>query len=287
MRHRKDKPDLENPFIPEGINTSDEHPLKEFFWVLGSVLVFIGILIVVLSVSAGWLAQFIPFKYETQIAERFIKNKTESEDIQTYLQEMADRLTAEQDLPEDMSITVHYSDSATVNAFATLGGNLFFFRGLIEALPNEDALAMVMAHEIAHVKHRHPVRALGRGVTIGIALSALAGVSGSSAGERLIGDVGLLTSLSFSRSQETEADLTALDTLVKTYGHASGAISLFDVFTDLEAQHSTVPTMLRTHPLSDNRRQKLEDYSVKNNWPLEGDSKPYPAWLIDKLALPE
>jgi len=255
--------------------------------VIGSVLVFIGILVVALSVSAGWLAQFVPFKYETQVAERFIKDQTESDDIQTYLQEMADRLAAQQELPEEMTITVRYSDSDTVNAFATLGGNLFFFRGLIEALPNEDALAMVMAHEIAHVKHRHPIRALGRGVTIGIALSALAGVSGSSAGERLIGDVGLLTSLSFSRSQETEADITALDALVKTYGHAAGAISLFDVFTELEAEHSSVPTMLRTHPLSDDRRQKLQDHAIENNWPLVDDSKPYPRWLIEQFELPE
>ncbi len=284
MQHDK-KPTLDNPAIPEGINTGDEHPLKEFFWLLTGVVVFIGLLVAALSISAGWLAKYIPFKYETQIVERFIDAEPQPSEVQQYLQDMADRLAAAEDLPEEMRITVHYDDSDTVNAFATLGGHVFFFRGLIEALPNEDALAMVMAHEIAHIKHRHPVRALGRGVTIGIALSALAGVSGSSAGERLIGDVGLITSLSFSRGQESEADLTALAALVEAYGHAAGAIQLFDVFADLEAEHVSLPAVLRTHPLSDNRRQKMVDFTVGNNWAVSGESKTYPAWLIREIEL--
>ena len=49
------------------------------------------------------------------------------------------------DLPKDMSITVHYSTDKTVNAMATLVGNIIIFQGLIDVLPNENALAMVMA----------------------------------------------------------------------------------------------------------------------------------------------
>ena len=64
---------------------------------------------------------------------------------------------------------MHYDASDTVNAFATLGGHVVIYRGLLEKLPNENVVAMVVAHEIAHIKHRDPVAALGRGVAITLA----------------------------------------------------------------------------------------------------------------------
>jgi predicted Zn-dependent protease len=48
-------------------------------------------------------------------------------------------------------------DSPELNAFATTGGHIFVTRGLIEALQTEDALAAVIAHEIAHVQLNHSV----------------------------------------------------------------------------------------------------------------------------------
>ena len=45
--------------IPEGINVSDENPLVDFIWMLLTVGFIIGVLVVVLSVSAGWLAKNI------------------------------------------------------------------------------------------------------------------------------------------------------------------------------------------------------------------------------------
>jgi predicted Zn-dependent protease len=46
-------------------------------------------------------------------------------------------------------------DSPELNAFATSGGHIFLCRGLIEALDSEDALAAVIAHEIAHIQLKH------------------------------------------------------------------------------------------------------------------------------------
>jgi predicted Zn-dependent protease len=48
-------------------------------------------------------------------------------------------------------------DSAEMNAFATSGGHIFITRGLLEALATEDALAAVLAHEIAHIQLQHSV----------------------------------------------------------------------------------------------------------------------------------
>ena len=109
------------------------------------------------------------------------------------------------DLPAEMQITVHYASDDTVNAMATLGGNIVVFQGLIDTVDSENALAMVLAHEIAHVRHRHPIVAMGRGFTVMLALSALSGV-GDGMIQQWVGSMGMLPMLAFSREQEEAAD---------------------------------------------------------------------------------
>lgn len=48
-------------------------------------------------------------------------------------------------------------DSDEVNAFAAPGGLIFITRGMLSACENEDQLAAVLAHEVAHVQARHGV----------------------------------------------------------------------------------------------------------------------------------
>ena len=178
--------EYENRTVPEGINVSEEHPLKDFFILVFGLGLAVVVLVVVLSFSAGWLVQFVPFETEVMLAEEFSfsefmeleaqqekQDENQQDKISAYLQNLANQLAIAQQLPDGMRITVHYIDSDTVNAFATLGGNVFMFRGLIEKLPNENALAMILAHEIAHIKHRDPMVAAGRGLTVALALASL------------------------------------------------------------------------------------------------------------------
>jgi predicted Zn-dependent protease len=46
-------------------------------------------------------------------------------------------------------------NSREINAFATPGGHIFITRGLLECADSEDALAAVIAHELAHIQLRH------------------------------------------------------------------------------------------------------------------------------------
>jgi len=194
------------------------------------VLAVIAVIIVVLSFLADTLTQYIPFDVERTLV-RTVNIDTSASNtgqVPDYLQSLANDLRQKMDLPEGMDITVSVINSDTVNAFATLGGNVVFFTGLLDAMPNENTLAMVMAHEIAHIKLRHPLRALGRGVVVGVAVATMAGVAGNDIVAKLIGDTSLLTTLNFSRSQETAADKLALEALVKQYGYSNGCRSATD-----------------------------------------------------------
>jgi predicted Zn-dependent protease len=51
-------------------------------------------------------------------------------------------------------------DSDEINAFATSGGHIFVTRGLINCAGSEDALAAVLAHEVAHIQLQHGIKAI-------------------------------------------------------------------------------------------------------------------------------
>ncbi|MES9834756.1 MAG: M48 family metallopeptidase [Candidatus Thiodiazotropha sp. DIVDIV] len=253
-----------NPKMPEGINTSKQHPLKEFFLLTIGVIGLIAIAVLVLGLFADRMAHHIPFKIEQKIAANGLLGDSKQGPMQDYLESLADKIVIAQDLPPEMSITVHYLDDDTVNAFATLGGHVFMYRGLIEKLPNENALVMVLAHEIAHIKHRHPIRSLGRGISIGLALSMVNNSLGDMMVDQIVGNTGMLTALTFSRDQERKSDETALESLMSIYGHVAGANQLFEVLQQ-EAGPLKIPEFFSTHPLSEKRIEDIHAYSHEIN----------------------
>lgn len=220
---------------------------------------------------------------ELKLSQEYKVEPTTHPKIQAYLQQLADKLAAAQQLETGMPITVHYVDNETVNAFATLGGNIIFFRGILEKLPSENALAMVMSHEIAHIKHRHPIMALGRGIVIGLALSAITGASGQGLTNEVLGDTGLLTSLKFGRDQEQKADETGLAAVEKVYGHTHGTMGLFEMFDKISDGSQAIPQFLSSHPHNDNRIQYLDDIAKRNNWKTEGPLLPMPEIITNNL----
>ena len=193
------------------------------------------------------------------------------------LENLAARLSQHMDLPKDMQIRMHYSADGTVNALATLGGNVVFFKGLTDLVQSEDELAMVMAHEIAHVKLRHPIVAAGKGVTLASFAAVLTGVSGSTAGQWLIGSTTNLSMMSFSRDQESDADALAAAAIVQEYGHLQGAQDLFQRFSELEGDSLGKQIEIEafnSHPFSDNRWAEVKRLAENNGWQLGGKTTP-------------
>jgi predicted Zn-dependent protease len=268
----------ENPKVPEGINVTPEHPLKEFAQLLFGILAVTVIVVVALALAAEHIARHIPFRMELDLASQYRGSLPPRGPVTEYLQALADRLAAAQDLPAGMSITVHYVDEDTVNAFATIGGNVVFFRGLVEKMPNENALAMVMAHEIGHIRHRHPIMSLGRGVVVGLGLAAVTNLSGSNVVGTVLNDAGLLTVFSFTRQQEEEADRTALAALARHYGHVTGADGFFTAVQNLPDHQikQKIPAFLSTHPATQDRIEKLHDLARQNGWAMDRPMQPVP-----------
>ncbi|RBP47105.1 M48 family metallopeptidase [Arenicella xantha] len=253
---------FENRQPADGINAPPEHPLKEFTQLLIAVGLTCVALVALLTYIAGQLAHHIPFRYEQDmVANISWLEPQQNSSEQQRLQAILDQVVVNMGLPNDMQITVHYSDDTTVNAFATLGGHIVMFKGLLDQLPNEQAIAAVLAHEIAHVKLRHPIVAAGRGFTLLTLGAVISGSSSSTAGQWLIGSSTNLQLMQFSRKQELAADRLAAEAMLATYGSIDGLLAVFDLFTTLEADSAFTALdveALRSHPYSHKRRRAIE-----------------------------
>ncbi|QJR14758.1 M48 family metallopeptidase [Usitatibacter palustris] len=272
----------ENRVPDETVNYSEEHPLKEFAWLVIGATTAVVVTIAAVGYFAAELAARLPYAVERELVAERVSPPSKADDpaqdkAALALRELGARVEAAMSLEPGMAIRFHLVDSEMVNAFATLGGQVFVNRGLIARMPDENTLALVIAHEIAHVKLRHPVRAAGRGVAIGVLLTAV-GFSGSSGGDltNLVGGVTLLT---FSRSQERDADREALAAVNKLYGHAGGPKELFTMLGAEGGSDSMRLAMLQTHPLSSDRVSELLDYATAQHWPVDGTRRPLSAAL--------
>jgi len=272
-----------NPKIPEGINTTKENPLKEFFILSIGVLGLIFIAVIIISLAAEKLAVYIPFETEQSLVPEMwvqISPETESEtskQTREYLQSLSDRLAVHMQLPDEMEITVHYIEDDIINAFATIGGHIFIHQGLINELKSENALAMVIAHEMAHVYHRHPIIAMGRGVVIGLLLSAISGASSDLFVGQVVGETGMIALLNFNRDQEREADITALNAVHGLYRHVAGTNGLFMALMQAHRPDEVdPPVFLSTHPLTQDRIDDLIEYAEERGWDTDTELTPIP-----------
>ena len=160
-------------------------------------------------------------------------------------------------------------DDNTLNAFATPGGFIYVYTGLIKYLETEDQLAGVLAHEIAHSDRRHTTDMLTKRYGLELLLAVALGENSTIIGEIAAG----LASLSFSRDAEEEADKYSVIYLCPTSYEADGAADFFQKIIDQGGSGGT-PEFLSTHPNPDNRVQKIQQEAVNLN--CQGDQT-YPS----------
>ena len=269
--------EFQNPKVPEGINVSRQRPVRDFVLLSTAALLVLAALAFAVYFLGGTLARQMPFAWEQALADRVITEDGGYPRVAAELQELAGRLAARMDLPEDVAVTVHYLADPTVNAFATLGGHVFVFRGLLELMANENALAMVLAHEIAHIRHRDPAALLGGSLLLQLLLSLALGAADSELEGAILGG-GSVIGRGYGRAAEQRADTAALHAVIGEYGHAGGAITAFQSIAEAHraAGFMEPPEFLSTHPLKASRIRAIEVLAEERGWPLDGALAPLP-----------
>lgn len=184
-----------------------------------------------------------------------------------YLQGMVDEIVAAGGVPHQdvFPYKVTILDQDVQNAFATAGGYIYVYTGLIKFLETEDELAGVLAHEIAHAAERHVTEQATKryGLNTLVALFTGEGNGGILAdiGENLIG-------LGFSRAAEAEADARSVDYLCGTRFAADGAAGFFR-----KSEGAPTPLQfLSTHPSPENRVEKIKERAAAAECPASTSS---------------
>lgn len=275
---------FKNVKVPEGINVSRHSPFVDFLILSSGIVSGFAVLAAGLLFLGSALARHTPVSWENALVAMLFENQESAVDSHTAetvgaLQALADRLSAHIDLPEGLAVTVHFWDDDQINAFAALGGHIFVARGLLERMPNENALAMVMAHEIAHLAHRDPAAALGGVVLLQLLLAVTLDSAPTSLEQLITGPNALLLS-GFSRETERRADVSGLAAIAALYGHVAEADKIFEVFLE----QPEPPELLSTHPLSRDRIDGIAALARAKGWALDGPRTPLAPALVDPPA---
>lgn len=150
---------------------------------------------------------------------------------------------------DDFEWRVKIINKDVLNAFCTPGGYIYVYTGLIKYLDNETQLAGVMGHEIAHADKRHSANQMVKNYGVSALVSILSGGGQPGALSTLATQ---LIGLSFSRSDETEADKFSVKYLNGTSYDGRGAKYFFEKLI-AAGQTGGTPAFLSTHPNPETR----------------------------------
>mgnify|MGYP003440392193 FL=1 len=191
--------------------------------------------------------------------------------LDEWLQRMGGRLGADSDQPRQPYNFFLLKDRQ-INAFATLGGYIGTNAGLILTAREEDEVAAVLSHEIAHVTQQHVLRGVERaqrdqipillGMLGAIVLAQAASENSSDDASQaaMVGAMGLMQQrqIDYTRSNESEADRVGIRTLARAGYEPEAMAGFFERMSQAMrgnrgGDRERTPDYLQTHPVTTTR----------------------------------
>lgn len=270
--------------ITEEVNITPVHPL----WNLANLFATVAVVGLLLYGALGFAASQLVVHVGPETEEKIgasltaalpVKSAAEDSRVE-YLNELLASLEADvyEGAPPYPPLKVGILSMPEENAMVTAGSYLFVTDGLLSAVESENELAFVLAHELGHLHHRDPLRALGRSLVL-VTANALLGIGQSTS---ILPGVFSLAELSYSRSQEIAADDYAIEQIIRRYDHGGESLGFFERNRELELDGTVgealgkVASWQHTHPLSSDRIERLDNLFDKNGWAKTGSITPLP-----------
>ncbi len=153
------------------------------------------------------------------------------------------------------------------NAWCMPGGKIAFYTGMLDITKNDDGLAAVMGHEIAHAVAKHSVERASRGVLVNTATGVIDIATGGKLSEvnRTTGmnTVGLLSQIGimnpFNRKQESEADYLGLIFASLSGYDIRETTKIWERMKEAN-KGKEPPEFMSTHPSNKNRINKINEW---------------------------
>ena len=213
-----------------------------------------------LQAYAEILQQEQPVDPNSQIAQQV---KGIAQRLIVKIPEVSDALAGEHGLQAshieksfDWQVTVLQSEQA--NAFCLPGGKMAVYSGLVPVAQNQDAMAIVMGHEIAHALLRHGAQRMTRGKLeqLGQVAGAMSGMDASTM-QGVMSAYGYGSALPYARSQESQADELGLMLAAAACFNPQESIPLWERMDQMSGG-SNPPEFSSTHPSAGTRIQNLQ-----------------------------
>lgn len=188
-----------------------------------------------------------------QISENEIKYPIVVNSIDSIITKICDANNINKDF---LKVHILYKDE--INAFALPNGHLVIYSGLILNSENQEELTGVICHEIAHIQLKHVMKKL----ITEIGLSTLISITTGNGGTEIINATAkMLSSSAFDRNLEKEADIKAVDYLVKAKINPEPFANFLFKLSENETEESKYLTWISTHPDSKERAQYIIEYN--------------------------
>ena len=183
-----------------------------------------------------------------------IRNRT----LDKFLNDMAKEIGAVSHWT-GLPYTVYVINNDDINHFSLPGGNIYLFRGLIEHAESADEIAVLIAHEIAHLSERDAVARLAEKYSFSVAAQSVIGENPEIAEHIIASLYKEATILDYPAAYEFRADLLALEYAQKA-GFNPRLMSVFLAKTaSAEKSHPHQTQLLRmTHPATPARLRRVK-----------------------------
>ena len=234
------------------------------------VLAFIVILVMILHPGIQSYASFT-LEDETKLGREFYNKLNDKglllddSKVTDYINRIGqDLVTHSSKSPFNFTFSV--IKSTGINAFATPGGYIYVYEGLIKLAENESQLAGVLAHEIAHIQSRHIAESIEKSQKLSVAtlVGILAGafLGGGGEGSAAIATLTMAATtslnLKYTRENEEEADRKGMRYMINTGYDGQGMLDFLKIMRRYEYFSDSIPSYFLTHPGTSDRIRYLD-----------------------------
>ena len=245
---------------------------KIFFKLLALIALFLAILFT--SNQVNWMELF---KVEENVSsteekigelfwELYEENNREINDLDIIepIDSIFSKICEANGINKD-DIKLHITETTEVNAFALPNKHLVINAGLIADVNNQEELAGVIGHEIAHMELDHVMKKLVKEVGLAVIVTM---TSGNGNTQVILESLRTLTSSAYDRSLEEEADIKAVDYLIASnIDPAPFADFLYSLGSGSDAEKYL--SWISTHPYSKERAEYIISYFQDKTYKTE------------------
>jgi len=225
---------------------------------------------VLLLLTNGRSVNFFSLKQDVELGSESAKEAEQSlaliRDVNTegYFRGIGQRLSQNRTLPA-LKYRFRIVNSKEVNSLGFPGGAVYIYRGMLQMASNDDELAAIFAHEIAHIASRHGTAQLSRQLIVQAPIAIAAGLPATEAWKEQLGKLGISFGidapfLRYSRDQELEASLLAVRLMADAHFDPNAFRVVLEKIAEIQTgEASRAPAFVFNHPQSETIAPEIDE----------------------------